>query len=131
MSGDDLLDYAKRNGGWVSSGPDAGSRECVPLVKHAIPELGSAKSDWRQGPKVTGPDDPNLKPGTAIGYGFDAEGRYPNNPHENHGAYVSKSPDTDGSPGTVIEQDRHTPAHERKFDNKYFSKHEWYYITRE
>ncbi|MDR0634975.1 MAG: BPSL0067 family protein [Azoarcus sp.] len=49
---------------WVSSGPDAGSRECVAAVK-ALAFGGKAvpTSLWRRGKKVFGND---ILPGTAI-----------------------------------------------------------------
>lgn len=54
----------------------------------------------------------------------------PNHPTGNHAAYLSKSPGKDGSPGCVIEQSRHIPAHERDFDDHYFKQHDWHFITR-
>jgi hypothetical protein len=70
--------------GFVAVGPDAGSHQCVPLVKAAIPEIGATPL-WRKGPDISGPDDPNLQPGTAIAKGW-VDGKYPNNSTGNHAA---------------------------------------------
>jgi len=93
----------KDSRGYISARADKGRQECVALVKAAIPELGSAGDDWRKGPDITGADDPNLKPGTAIGYGFDKNGRYPNKGHGNHVAIVvGVATEKDGTPQVKI-----------------------------
>jgi hypothetical protein len=79
---DDLQKKAAEQGGWLSSGADQGSKECVALVKAAVPELGSTR-DWKAGEPVT-PGDPNLKPGTPVGTGWDKDGNYPSNSSGNH-----------------------------------------------
>lgn len=89
---DELLKDAK--GGHLSSGADAGSTECVALVKHAVPELQGVRArDWKEGEKIKGPDNPPLKPGTALAT-FD-NGRYQNKSTGNH-AVVFKEYGTDG-----------------------------------
>ena len=45
--------------------------------------------------QITGPDDPNLKPGVAIAKGWNDQGRYPNNSHGNHAALVVDPAATD------------------------------------
>lgn len=78
----ELIKQAQEQGGWLSTGPDKGSKECVALVKTAVPELGSTDK-WKAGEPVT-PGDPNLKPGTPIGTGWNDKGEYPNNSSGNH-----------------------------------------------
>lgn len=88
---DELLKDAK--GGHLSSGADAGSTECVALIKHAVPELQGVRArDWKEGEKIKGPDNPPLKPGTALAT-FD-NGRYQNKSTGNH-AVVFKEYGTD------------------------------------
>ncbi len=79
----------RRSGTYVATGPDTGSHQCVPLVKALIPKLGPT-GDWTKGADITGLDDPNLQPGTAIGKGWDADGNYPNKDHGNHVAIVAR-----------------------------------------
>lgn len=83
LSGEAIKALAAADG-FVGIGPDTGSYQCAALVKAAIPHLGPA-SQWWKGADITGPDDENLKPGTAIGYGFTEEGRYRNK----HGSHVA------------------------------------------
>ena len=59
------------------------------LIQAAIPELGSTQ-DWTNGPAITGPHDPNLRPGTAIGYGWDSNGNWLGDDHGSHAAIVDK-----------------------------------------
>ena len=75
----ELLKMAGDQGGWLSTGADQGSKECVPLVKAAVPELGPTR-EWKAGEPV-GPD---TKTGTPIGIGWDKDGNYPSNPSGNH-----------------------------------------------
>ena len=56
------------------------------MVKDARPDLGPTK-DWKQGDQVKG--NIPLKPGDAIGYGFDKDGNYPSHSSGNHAAYVT------------------------------------------
>ncbi len=71
------------SGTW--QGPnDAEKRQCVGLVKAAVPEIG-ATPNWREGEKIVGPGDPPLKPGTAIAT-FDKDGKYANISGESHAA---------------------------------------------
>ena len=77
---------AEQNGEFISTGADAGSKQCVALVKAAHPELGRAQ-DWVQGDPVT-PDNTTLKPGDAIARGW-VDGKYPNKSTGNHAAIVT------------------------------------------
>ena len=90
--------------GFVSSGNDKGSHQCVPLVKAAIPQLGPT-SGWRKGADITGPGDPNLQPGTVIGYGFSPDGSFPHNKTGQHvGIVGGRGPD---GRQTIIDQYDH------------------------
>ena len=80
---------AQAKGDYISSWADAGSHQCVALVKTARPDLGSAHGDWKQGEQVT-PDNPNIKPGDALATGWDKNGNYPNNATGNHAVYVTE-----------------------------------------
>lgn len=91
---EDLIKSA--NGGWISGGADRGSKECVALVKAAIPELGPTK-DWKQGAPLR-PGE-YIAPGTAIAKGFDKDGNYPSNPSGNHAALFVEWGDRGGKPG--------------------------------
>ncbi len=103
---DDLLKETKD--GYLSSGPDAGSHECVALVKHAVPGIGSAK-DWKEGEKIKGPDDPPLAPGTAIATFKD--GKYQNNNTGNHAAIVIGPGEQNGKKGYwVLDQHKNKEA---------------------
>jgi len=69
---DTILADAQKNGGWLAPKDVAhgNERQCVSLVRHAIPELGRA-STWQEGEKIAPTGDPSsfigdLKPGTAI-----------------------------------------------------------------
>ena len=55
----------KRAPNRLSSGRDAGSTECAPLVKHLIPEIGGTNT-WQPGSKITAPGQPPVEPGTAV-----------------------------------------------------------------
>ncbi len=57
--------FKKENLGKLAPSNDKNERECVALVKKAIPEIGFTK-DWKEGAKIKGPGDPPLQPGTAI-----------------------------------------------------------------
>jgi peptidoglycan hydrolase-like protein with peptidoglycan-binding domain len=96
-------------GGWVSSGPDAGSKECVALVKATVPELQgkSAKTDWRKGEDFKAVGDPPIKPGTALANGWDKNGKYPSKSTGNH-ALVYYGPDPNDS-SKVIVVDQYAP----------------------
>ena len=120
---ENILKKTDKNG-YVSAGPDKGSHECAALVKAAIPQLGPT-SGWKKGADITGPDDPNLQPGTGIGYGFGKDGSYPNNPHGQHSAFVGSRHD---GKNTIIEQWRGTPARQR--DMKPGEETRWSVITR-
>lgn len=108
---DELLKDAK--GGHLSSGPDAGSRECVALVKHATPELqGIRASDWKEGEKIKGAGDPPLKPGTALATFED--GKYQNKSTGNHAVVFDRYGVQGGRKGMyVLEQARKLPAQEK------------------
>ena len=82
------LKEAEKNNEHVSSGADAGSHQCVALVKYARPDLGPTK-DWKQGDPVT-PDSTTLKPGVALAKGWDKDGNYPSNATGNHAIYVTQ-----------------------------------------
>ncbi|CAA7614338.1 conserved hypothetical protein [Magnetospirillum sp. LM-5] len=114
---DELLKDAK--GGHLSSGPDAGSRECVALVKHATPELqGIRASDWKEGEKIKGAGDPPLKPGTALATFED--GKYQNKPTGNHAVVFEKYGTQGGKQGMwVLDQSDRQSADRRfiPFDN--------------
>ncbi len=104
----DLLKDAK--GGHLSSGADAGSKECVALVKHATPELqGIRASDWKEGEKIKGAGDPPLKPGTALATFKD--GKYQNKSTGNHAVVFDRYGEQDGKKGMyVLEQARRVPT---------------------
>lgn len=121
---EDILKKADKDG-YVSAGRDKGSHECAALVKAAIPQLGPA-SGWKKGADITGANDPNLQPGTAIGYGFAKDGSYPNNPHGQHVAIVGGA----GKNGktTIIEQWKGQRARER--DMHPGEEKRWSVVTR-
>lgn len=104
----DLLKDAK--GGHLSSGPDAGSKECVALVKHATPELqGVRASEWKEGEKIKGPNDPPLKPGTSLATFED--GKYQNKSTGNHAVVFDRYGEEGGRKGMyVLEQARNLPV---------------------
>lgn len=90
----DILKLADEDG-FVSSGADAGSRQCVALVKAAIPGLGPATNNWCKGDDVTDGNVADLLPGTAIGYGFVANGLYASHTTGNHVAIFVSAKDGD------------------------------------
>jgi hypothetical protein len=90
----DILKLADDDG-FVSSGADSGSRQCVALVKAAIPGLGPATNNWCKGEAVDNDNVADLLPGTAIGYGFGANGLYLSNTHGNHVAIFVSAKDGD------------------------------------
>ncbi len=102
-SADQILAMADDNG-FVSSGADTGSGQCVALVKAAIPALG-ATSNWCAGDALDSAGIAKLLPGTAIGYGFDpTTGAYPSAATGNHVAiFVSAN----GSMATILDQWQH------------------------
>lgn len=101
-------------GKYVSSGPDAGSEQCVALVKSFHPELGST-SNWGagQGDLVNNP--PPI--GTAIASGWNSQGQYIGDTSpgsSTHAAeYIGKS--DDGTGIKVLEQYTGQPAHVRDY----------------
>ncbi|MBL8833525.1 MAG: peptidoglycan-binding protein [Rhodospirillales bacterium] len=91
------------------------SKECVALVKHALPDIG-ATPNWRAGDTITGPGNPPLQPGTAVAtFAPDptknGELRYPNKPTGNHAGLFMGYGEKDGEPGIwLLDQSRgHTP----------------------
>ena len=62
-------------------------RRSTALTVVAAPQLGPARY-WVQGARITGPNDPNLQPGTVIGQGFGRNGNYIDRPHGTHTAIV-------------------------------------------
>lgn len=99
------LDAIRKAGTWVGE-----SRECVALVKHALPQLGPTRN-WRRGADIKGPNDPPLQPGTPIAT-FDKEGRYPNKPTGNHAAiFLGYGKNAEGQEGIrVLDQaDKNKP----------------------
>lgn len=80
------IQNAEKNGQHISSGPDKGSQECVALVKTVRPDLGETKK-WKAGAPVAGNTD--IKPGDALGKGFDKDGNYPSNSTGNHAVVVT------------------------------------------
>lgn len=97
---------------------DAEKRQCVGLVKEAVPEIGSTKT-WREGEKILGPSDPPLKPGTAIAT-FDKDGKYINKSGESHAAIFLGYGTEDGRKGIhVLDQFGGNEAKPRfiRFDN--------------
>jgi len=98
------------NGGWISSGPDRGSKECVALVKDAVPGLGPT-GKWKAGDQIQSGSD--LSPGTPIAKGFDEDGNYPSKSSGNHAAlFVRWEKNDEGSPGMVI-LDQWAPRYDR------------------
>lgn len=83
----ETIQNAIKNGQHVSAGPDKGSQECVALVKAVRPDLGPTK-DWKAGDPVAG--NASLKPGDALGTGFDKDGNYPSNSTGNHAVVVTE-----------------------------------------
>lgn len=102
------LDAIRKAGTWVGE-----SRECVALVKHALPQLGPTRN-WRRGADIKGPNDPPLQPGTPIAT-FDKEGRYPNKPTGNHAAiFLGYGKSLRGKDGIrVLDQDKNNKPRER------------------
>jgi len=87
-SPDDILQRAKDNGGWLAFGADRQymeGKECVALVKAAVPEVGPT-GQWHRGEDIQGDGNPPLKPGTAIASGWNAKGDYDSNSRGNHAA---------------------------------------------
>lgn len=85
------------------------SRECVALVKHAVPGLGPTRN-WVPGAPIRGPGDPPLAPGTAIAI-FRRDGRYGNQSGESHAAIVIGETERDGQKGIEVwEQFKDKPA---------------------
>ncbi len=81
-------------------------RECVTLVKEALPDLG-ATPNWRAGDPIKGPNDPPLQPGTAVAtFAPDAskngELRYPNKPTGNHAGLFMGYGEENGKPGMYL-----------------------------
>lgn len=103
------IDQLKQS--WVG-GPHVGeSRECVALVKQAIPEIGRA-ANWRHGTKIDGYNDPPLEPGTALATFKD--GKYQNDPTGNHSGIFLRYDRDNGRDGFwLLEQMRGQPPHER------------------
>ncbi|NKC29568.1 BPSL0067 family protein [Falsiroseomonas selenitidurans] len=105
-SAEEILKMADADG-FVSSGADAGSGQCVALVKAAVPALGATKdwktkaSRWCKAEKVTETSIAGLAAGTVIGYGFDAEGKYASLSSGNHVAILVSST---GSKATILDQ---------------------------
>ncbi len=102
------LDAIRKAGTWVGE-----SRECVALVKHALPQLGPTRN-WRRGADIKGPNDPPLQPGTPIAT-FDKEGRYPNKPTGNHAAiFLGYGKNAEGQDGIrVLDQAKKNKPDER------------------
>ncbi|HTH16126.1 MAG TPA: BPSL0067 family protein [Magnetospirillum sp.] len=70
-SGEEILKKAK--GGKISHPKGEG---CVALVKDSVPDLADTQTkNWKPGPKMAGPDNPPLRPGTALAT-FGANGKY-------------------------------------------------------
>jgi hypothetical protein len=87
------------------------SKECVALVKKAIPGIGATPT-WQEGEKLKGPGDPPLEPGTPIATFED--GKYPNRSTGNHAAIVIEPGVKDGKEGYwVLDQSRENPANRR------------------
>lgn len=76
------------------------SKECVALVKYALPELGSTQH-WKPGDAVRGPGDPPLAPGTPIAI-FGPDGRYENASGRSHAAVVIGEGEENGRPGIYV-----------------------------
>jgi len=112
--------------GYISAGLDKGSRECAALVKAALPELGPT-SQWKKGPTITGADDPVLRPGTAIGKGFDENGTYPSKSTGNHVALVVGPGDKAGTV-KILHQWRTRRAHMQDIDGSAIRG--WSIVTR-
>ncbi|WP_374634532.1 BPSL0067 family protein [Ferrovibrio sp.] len=95
------LDAIAKAGTWVGE-----SRECVALVKHALPQLGPTHA-WRPGANIKGPNDPPLQPGTPIAT-FDKTGRYPSKSTGQHAAiFLGYGKNAEGQDGIrVLDQAR-------------------------
>lgn len=123
----DILEMADAEG-YVSSGADAGSTQCVALVKAVVPALGSTKDSnykarWARGDRVTDETAPKLPSGAVIGYGFDSAGYYQSNTSGNHVAiFLSYSK----GKLTVLDQWTGHPASQRETPLK---NKDWYVVT--
>ncbi|CCG42753.1 BPSL0067 family protein [Magnetospirillum molischianum] len=104
---DEIIQRAKANGGWLSTGGDTainGGKECVALIKAVVPEVGATKT-WYRGEDIQGDGNPPLKPGTAIAIasGWNAQGGYDSKSRGNHAAiFVGYKTNENGQPGIEI-----------------------------
>lgn len=93
-------DLDRRMAEIVKGGKHVGeSEECVALVKRLNPDVGRA-ADWEEGPKIKGPGDPPLTPGTAIA--TFQNGRYRNRASGNHAAVFLEYGEKDGKKGMWV-----------------------------
>lgn len=99
-------DYDKFRSQTAESGQHFGeSKECVALVKHAVPELGQTRN-WRAGEQLKAVDGPVLKPGTAVAT-FEkdpasGELRYMSRSSGNHAGIFDRVGEQNGRPGVFI-----------------------------
>ncbi|MBI1245763.1 MAG: BPSL0067 family protein [Alphaproteobacteria bacterium] len=93
--------------------------ECVSLVKKAIPTLG-ATPGWRAGEAIKAPNDPPLRPGTAVATFLPdpktGEPRYRSEPTGNHaGIFLSYGEQGGRSGMFLLDQSRNVPVRESFF----------------
>jgi hypothetical protein len=126
LSCDGILALAD-SAGFVSTGPDTGSHQCVALVKAGIPALGPT-GQWQKGDDIDPARLGDLQPGTAIGYGFDSSGNYPSHATGNHAAIVAHI--TRDSLSVLDQWDRGTAKQPAKIHFINPSLRKWSIITR-
>ena len=100
-----ILADAQKNGGWLAPADVASGNEkqCVSLVRHAIPEVGRA-STWQEGEKIAPTGDPSsliadLQPGTAIA--TFRNGRYNSTKADHAAIYLDRGYEK-GLPGIYV-----------------------------
>ncbi|MEO5338377.1 MAG: BPSL0067 family protein, partial [Magnetospirillum sp. WYHS-4] len=94
----DIDVFRKDIEGRTAPGPQS-DRECVALVKKAIPEIGNT-AEWRAGTSIKGPGDPPLEKGTAIAT-FGKDGTY-GTAQGKHAALYLRDEERNGEKGIVV-----------------------------
>lgn len=83
------------------------------MVKAVVPELSDTRTiDWKPGPKIAGPDNPPLRPGTALAT-FGANGKYGGDGVQ-HAVVFDRYETKNGQRGMwIVEQSKDMPTRER------------------